>query len=126
MAGPPSPTTSTQPMGERMDGMKMHTPAHPVTRVACEAPKAANGAGPVYSGTLAAPTCRERLITDGPEALRDSELLAVALGSSEDEAREIVDRFALSELVNLSVEKLADLRGVTSARADRPASPPTG
>ena len=103
-----------------MDGMKMHPPAGRVTG-ACEAPEAGtvSEVGPIYDGPLTPPTCRERLIQDGPEALRDSELLAVALGSSEDEAREIVERFDFGELVNLSVEKLADLRGVTSARAAR-------
>ena len=104
--------------------MKMHTPSNPVT-CASETPEAAQAAGrvseagPVYDGPLTPPTCRERLISDGPEALRDSELLAVALGSTETEARDIVERFAFGELVNLSVEKLADLRGVTSARAAR-------
>ena len=98
----------------------MHTPADRVT-CACEAPETAkvSETGPVYAGCLTAPTCRERLIEDGAESLRDSELLAVALGASEEDAREIVERFDFGELVNLSVDKLANLRGVTSCRAAR-------
>ena len=100
--------------------MKMHTPAN---RVTCARP--AHGAGkvseaaPEYESSLTAPTCRERLISDGAEALRDSELLTVALGASEDDARAIVERFDFGELVNLPVDKLASLRGVTSCRAAR-------
>ncbi len=98
--------------------MKMHTPAD---RVTCARP--AHGAdrvsetGPVYDGPLAAPTCRERLISDGAESMRDSELLTVALGASEEDARSIVERFDFGELVNLPVDKLAGLRGVTERRA---------
>ncbi len=100
--------------------MKMHPPADRVTcpRPAHEAGKVSE-TGPMYAGSLTAPTCRDRLLRSGPEALRDSELLAVALGSTEDEAKAIVERFDFGELVNLPVDKMANLRGVTSTRAAR-------
>ena len=79
----------------------------------------------MYDGPLTPPTCRERLITDGPEALRDFGAARRGAGQfTEDEARDIVDRFDFGELVNLSVEKLADLRGVTSLPARRGCWPP--
>ena len=87
--------------------MKMHTPAGRVTET-----------DPLYAvGSLEAPTCRDRLVTSGPEALRDSELLTVALGTDEDDARALVERFGFEELFTLSVEKLARLKGLGPAKA---------
>ena len=68
-------------------------------------------------GSLETPTCRDRLVMSGPEALRDSELLTVALGTGEDDARAIVERFGFEELFTLSVEKLARLKGIGPAKA---------
>ena len=69
--------------------------------------------------SLTAPTCRDRLIAGGPDALRDSELLAVALGGREqlDAAADIVNRFSLDELLEMSVSGLAKLKGVGTAKA---------
>ncbi len=71
---------------------------------------------------LTAPTCRDRLIQDGAEALRDSELLAVALGQHRgaealDATRLIVERFDFGELIGLSVGQLSRLQGIGTAKA---------
>ena len=71
---------------------------------------------------LQAPTCRDRLIQDGAEALRDSELLAVALGQhggaeALDATRSIVERFDFGELIGLSVGQLSRLKGIGTAKA---------
>ena len=72
----------------------------------------------LYSvGSLETPTCRDRLVMSGPEALRDSELLTVVLGTAEADARAIVERFGFDELFTLSVEKLARLKGIGPAKA---------
>ena len=63
--------------------MKMHT--HP-DRVTCaRRGRVAETDDALYAvGSLESPTCRDRLVTSGPEALRDSELLTVALGTGEE------------------------------------------
>ena len=87
--------------------MKMHTNAGRVTET-----------DPLYAvGSLETPTCRDRLVLSGPESLRDSELLTVALGTVEAGARALVERFGFEELFTLPVEKLAGLKGLGPAKA---------
>ena len=88
--------------------MKMHRNADRVTET---------DDGLYAVGSLETPTCRDRLVMSGPEALRDSELLTVALGTAEEDARALVERFGFEELFTLSVEKLARLKGIGPAKA---------
>jgi DNA repair protein RadC len=66
---------------------------------------------------------REKLIEKGPEALRDSELLAVMLGTGSrgfsiiSVAERLLKQYPLSVLVSLPLEKLQDLKGLGPAKA---------
>ena len=68
---------------------------------------------------------RERLLAHGPQALSDAELLAIYLRvgvrgkSAVDLARELLQRFdgSLSALVDASLEELASVSGIGTAKA---------
>ncbi len=66
---------------------------------------------------------RERLARDGVEALRDSELLALVLGTGYrgcnvlDVARGIVEKHDLGELMSFDLTQLSRLKGVGKAKA---------
>ena len=66
---------------------------------------------------------RERLARDGVEALRDSELLALVLGTGYrgcnvlDVARSIVEKHDLGELLSFDLGQLSRLKGVGKAKA---------
>jgi len=66
---------------------------------------------------------RERLIEKGPEALRDSELLAILLGSGYkgknvlEVAQRILSEYPSEKLAELPFEKLKKLKGVGPAKA---------
>ncbi len=67
---------------------------------------------------------RERLALDGPQALKDYELLLAILlrtgyagKSALDVARRILKRYSLKELANLEFKELAKLKGVGVSRA---------
>ena len=66
---------------------------------------------------------RERLARDGVEALRDSELLALVLGTGYrgcnvlDVARGIVEKHDLGELMSFDLGQLSRLKGVGKAKA---------
>lgn len=82
---------------------------------------------PKYGGIKALPSRerpRERLITHGPRALSNRELLAILLrtGTAGESALVVADRLlsafgSLRELMNASVEELSTLRGVGPAKA---------
>ena len=65
---------------------------------------------------------RERLARDGVEALRDSELLALVLGTGYrgcnvlDVARSIVEKHDLGELMSFDLKQLSGLKGVGKAK----------
>lgn len=66
---------------------------------------------------------RERLIEKGPEALKDSELLAILLGSGYkgknvlEVAKQILSSHSPEKLVNISFDKLRKLKGIGQAKA---------
>ncbi|MAG44821.1 hypothetical protein CL633_02940 [bacterium] len=66
---------------------------------------------------------REKLIAKGPEALSDSELLAIMLGSGykgknvKELARLILRRFKLKGLITMSFKDLIQVKGIGQAKA---------
>lgn len=67
---------------------------------------------------------RERLLSEGPHALSDAQLLAILLRTGSDQknavqlAIHLLDRFqALANLASLSVSELCSIRGIGTAKA---------
>lgn len=91
-------------------------------QAACYAITAGRGAMAIGEGG-ASQLPRERLARDGVEALRDSELLALVLGTGYrgcnvlDVARGIVEKHDLGELMSFDLVQLSRLKGVGKAKA---------
>ncbi len=91
-------------------------------RAACYAITAGRGAMAIGEGG-ASQLPRERLARDGVEALRDSELLALVLGTGYrgcnvlDVARGIVEKHDLGELMSFDLVQLSRLKGVGKVKA---------
>lgn len=68
---------------------------------------------------------RERLIEKGPDALKDSELLAIMLGFGNKEnnvlelSNYLINNYGLSKLLNMSYNELSQIKGIKQGKATR-------
>lgn len=67
---------------------------------------------------------REKLITMGKEALTDSELLAIMIGSGSKEksvfelSNDLISKYGLKRLFSMSFNELSQIKGIKAAKPE--------